>query len=398
MGLISKIKSLFAKPISISEKDKACLVSPVRGNFGRIKVGTAIEVPNDYRLVATHYNKVCDTLHEGSYKVDDMDMPRLFNLCRKRLVGKDIKNITADLYYINLKEFEKVPFKCKTHVFSKTCHEKVPVKINGVFSFKVSDSVKFMQNMCSEYAVVKNKIALRDLANIFASDLQYLLNKHTFDLPAVIGNEEDIKETLLPLLENLEKSLGIWVNDFDILHVEVPSSCAEEAQQIKALSDIQDELFSQAEIHSQGETNEEPVFVQVGRTEMPFREESAIDNIANSQTRNFGNKTTPIQDIDNIKNIEKTIEQNNSVQQAPNVISSNNSNSAEADISQQNFVQETDKKNEFSSKEDDVNLTKNDIQKKTTKSSEIVELKRCACCGAKNSVEASSCCVCGSKL
>ena len=123
MGLISKIKSLFAKPISISDKDKDCLVSATRGRFGKIKVGTAIEVPNDYRLVATHYNKVCDTLHEGNYKVEDMDMPRLFNLCRKRLVGKDIKNIVADLYYVNLKQFEKTPFKCKTHVYSKSCLE-----------------------------------------------------------------------------------------------------------------------------------------------------------------------------------------------------------------------------------------------------------------------------------
>lgn len=359
MGLISKIKSFFNKTVGLDTKNKDDLVVLLKGASGKIKVGTQVQIENGYRLVATHYNNVCDILHEGTYKVENLDMPKLFYLCQKRVLGKNYKSIIADLYCVNLKEYKNIVFR--SGVFVKTYNGKKNIKISGEFAFRVADVQKFMQKMCEEYAVVKSKAAMRDISYIVASEISYILRKNLFDLSSIMSNSEELKTLLLDKLKQLEKSLGVSISDVVIFDVDVPLALQRELDTIKSISNL-DGIFAQ------NENDREEIFVRVPNTQSFAQGEAESSAGANEVKR------------ESFSDFES--QESHSSYQSPYF----------EPLGESPKVFEEEEK---SAKEEAEQSSQNDEGDDSKKE---LKYKTCPCCGAKNFEGATNCCVCNSKL
>ena len=66
------------------------VVSFVRLRSGSVKVGSEAVVEEDYKLIFVYYNKVCDILNEGTHKINDDSIPRLFKMSKAYLEKKSL--------------------------------------------------------------------------------------------------------------------------------------------------------------------------------------------------------------------------------------------------------------------------------------------------------------------
>ena len=392
MGLFSKISRLFSKPIILPEGAKGDLISVSSLGLGKYKVGKEIKIENGYRLVTVHYNEVCDSLHEGTYKIDSLDMPRLFNACRKRLLGKDLKSVTADIYYVNMREFQ-LNFECKEKIKVYAYTGPASVKVIGEFSFVVTDAALFMQNLCSDYAIIKNKIALRDVSSIVASDVAYLLRKRIFDLSKIIKSDDELTRYLIDNLEKIEAGCGIRVTQIAITDVKAPKGYEREVESVKDTLAAQDDLLQEAELHTSSGEEEEPIFVKVGgfeepKTTAPYVRDYQENDKIEQKNDDFSTKIAPIDDSNaHIEQLE------------PNIISVEKDESAPAVVNESSspaLIKTEEKVDEKIESKQPIEEPQQEIA--DTPQEEVKAIKNCPCCGTPNEINAKTCKVCGSNF
>ena len=179
MGLFTKFKMLFNKSISLLPHQKNDVVSFVKLKKNMIKIGSEILVGDDYNLVSVYYNKVCDVLGAGEYKADEVSLPKLFKRSKAYFTKRGLftpKTVTTDLYYVCTRPFTHYLFSTKEYIIAMHNDKKIKLKLEGTFTMKIVKAEKLMAALCSDYAIVKNKKAVKDICETISLKVSKLLN------------------------------------------------------------------------------------------------------------------------------------------------------------------------------------------------------------------------------
>jgi len=225
MGFFTKFKMLFNKSIAILPHQRGDLVSFVKLKNGMVKIGTELVVEKDYNLVIVYYNRVCDVLKEGIYKIDEVSTPKLFRFSKAYFTKRGLftaNTIKADAYYINLNTFKHNIFKTPERIIAYNGDEKVKIKLDGNFTLQVVDAEKLMRALCSDYAIIRNKKTMKEIRSTVGFDVSKILNSKNFSLADYMANKEKIVEALNQEVNiNIEK-YGLMATDFFINKVILP--------------------------------------------------------------------------------------------------------------------------------------------------------------------------------
>ena len=233
MGLISNFKKLFNKTINILPHQRNDVVSFVKLRNGMVKIGSEAIVDENYNLVFVYYNKVCDILRPGEHKINDDTVPRLFKYSKANLTKRGLftaNSIKSDAYYICLKEFEHNMFKTQEKVICYNEDEKVKIRLDGTFTFKVADTERFMVALCNDYAIIRNKKIIKELCSTVGFEVSKALNSKKFLLDDYIFNKDKIVEAIQEGVNKHTMSFGVEVSKFFVTNVIAPR---------KYLSDVQ---------------------------------------------------------------------------------------------------------------------------------------------------------------
>ena len=232
MGFLTKFKMLFNKTINLLPHQRNDVVSFVRFRGGAVKIGSEAIVEENYKLIFVYYNKVCDVLNEGTHKINFDSVPKLYNLSKnyfkKGIMGP--KSINADAYFISLKEITHNMFKTQEKVVAYNGDEKVKLRLEGTFSFKVSDPEKFMKALCNDYAIIRNKKTIKEICSTVGFESSKALIGKKFTLDDYIFNKDKICQTLAESVNEHTQTFGVEVSKFFINNLIVNKKCLSDIQ------------------------------------------------------------------------------------------------------------------------------------------------------------------------
>lgn len=394
MGLFEKIKRIFKKVISISEKQKDELLSSANLKDNILKFGSEIKVEKGYCLAFCFFNKVCEILPEGVYKVEQNLIPRLFaKYCKwiKNKEGKSFNKIeNVDAYFVNMEKIFKLSFKTNRLrcVFNE---KKLKVKLQIDFEYKIGDVEKFMRYFCDEYAFLKNKTILSDLKEIFKIKLfDYFCKNQVFFEDLYL----DRQHFCVVLKEELTKEcskFGVELLNCEILNVFTSKKDVGKKIYMEGKLKNQQQIINIAE--NQINNVDGKQVVEVFSVEDGAKhEEQASENRKFASKENFDSEIIIIDD--NMQNQElneqffvDSYDFGKTEQQEPKLFVSEIQTVASQQINQNT---EQNNKNDTNSVDDNKKLT--DEEKLSKK------FVRCQSCGAQNRVGDGICCVCKSKI
>ena len=252
MGLLTKFKKLFNKTINILPHQRNDVVSFVRFRNGFVKIGSEAIVDENYNLVFVYYNKVCDVLRPGEHKIIDEIVPKLFKYSKANLQKRGFftaNTIKADAYYVCLKEFKHNMFKTQEKVICYNEDEKVKIRLDGSFTFRVADTETFMVALCNDYAIIKNKKIMKELCSTVGFEVSKALNGKKFSLDDYIFNKDKIVEAIQEGVNKHTMSFGIEVSNFMVTNIIAPR---------KYLSDVQIKNLEKT-VETSGTENEDVI-------------------------------------------------------------------------------------------------------------------------------------------
>lgn len=358
MKFFEKIKNLFKRDINgngIGENDLVYIAK----NNAKIKFGQKLDVANNCVAMLVAKNKVADVFTEGSYRLDTNNMPllsRILKLTKPNKKGELPNSFKVDIYYINLKQFERLPFTSLDYVVAKGKNYKnVKVGLSGNFDFCVFNAVDFMEAMFTQYGLVTDKMAKYEISQLVGTLAVRKVQKNKPNIEDLYGRASNCFEGLADYVSKELFDCGIRVSRIEVTETKFPKKIYKNVSldydEVKqsANPDFQSEIPMQVET-SQNEQIEKETPVLLNEGEKQIAPETDNINVENSN-------------VAEINNFNET-----------------SSNQTGQKVDEANDVQSNDSQNA------------SDVVQKT------ISYVRCEKCGAYNSINAEICFNCKSKL
>lgn len=358
MKFFEKIKNLFKRDINgngIGENDLVYIAK----NNAKIKFGQKLDVANNCIAMLVAKNKVADVFTEGSYRLDTNNMPllsRILKLTKPNKKGELPNSFKVDIYYINLKQFERLPFSSLDYVVAKGKNYKnVKVGLSGNFDFCVFNAVDFMEAMFTQYGLVTDKMAKYEISQLVGTLAVRKVQKNKPNIEDLYGRASNCFEGLADYVSKELFDCGIRVSRIEVTETKFPKKI------YKNVSLDYDEVKQPANPDFQSEI---PMQVEASQNEQIEREAPVLLNEG-------GKQIAPETDNINVEN-SNVAEINN--------FNETSSNQTEQKVDEVNDVQSNDAQNA------------SDVVQKT------ISYVQCEKCGAYNSINAEICFNCKSKL
>ena len=358
MKFFEKIKNLFKRDINgngIGENDLVYIAK----NNAKIKFGQKLDVANNCIAMLVAKNKVADVFTEGSYRLDTNNMPllsRILKLTKPNKKGELPNSFKVDIYYINLKQFERLPFSSLDYVVAKGKNYKnVKVGLSGDFDFCVFNAVDFMEAMFTQYGLVTDKTAKYEISQLVGTLAVRKVQKNKPNIEDLYGRASNCFEGLADYVSKELFDCGIRVSRIEVTETKFPKKIYKNVSldydEVKqsANPDFQTEMQMQVETSQNEQIEKEiPALLKEGEKQITTETENA--SAANSNVAEANNFNTT------------------------------SSNQTEQNVDEANDVQSNDAQNA------------SDVVQKT------ISYVQCEKCGAYNSANAEICFNCKSKL
>lgn len=403
MWLFDKIKKMFNKGISLSEKNRGNLITYIKLKDNTLKLGQEIKVDDGYNLVSIYYNHFCDIVGAGTHKMDELALPRMYrlfyNATRKENEKISDKIQNADLYFLNLNQM-KASLRTGKIVFMSN-GEKVKARLKCDVEYKISDVAKFMEYFASEFAILKNGKVVGEVEYFLNDKIEKSIEKSDFD--DLFSKKSEVEAMMLNRLQEMKDELGVEVMSVVLSDIEVPKKQLGKKIIAKNKVETSDEVLKMAENSINGVTSaKEEILARDETQEMAGKEGESSCSAQNGFSSNGGfnlqnkeqcsaQKTSPSCD-DIIKDVNLTQgvlysgggkkekwEDSYKIETSPYKIS--------------DAPQEAP--NLFEEPKVEPRKPVEEPVKVVTKYKVVV---KCPCCGAKNEEDAEICMVCKSKL
>lgn len=337
MKLIETLKSLFNKNISILSFQREDMVAFVKLRNNCVRINANVEVEENYNFVIVYYNKVCDILTSGNYKINEDSVPKLYRFSKTPFGLKALttRSIDCDAYYINLKQFDNNYFKTIDRVVALSEGQKIKVKLDGTFSMKVCDTLKFMKALCNDYAVIRNKKTIKEICSTVGYEVSKALNNTNFSVDDYIFNKDKITATIVESVNNHTNTFGIEVSNFIIGEVIVNKKYLNEVQ-LKALEQIEEnknlteEDLTKLVDERIDNLQKDLGVIYAGVGENKTTEGSTNTNINATSNGIINNTKQNINDVDKNSELSKSVEKQ--IEESANKILENTNFKKEEDI------------------------------------------------------------------
>ncbi len=404
------LSKIFRKKIKLEKTDDLIVFHRLKNSL--LKIGSKVEVPTGFNLVAVHYNKVCDVLAEGDYELDGVTLPNLLRFARKQVSKKGEftpTSIFADLYFVNTSTKNDYTFKTPNFIRTKGGQGKVKIRLEGSFEMQLVNVKRFMQNFCDIYAILKNKKIRRDLSFYVGRLVESTFDKTDFVLSDYLARRGKVVDAIMENIGALEKDLGIKISSVIIERVLVPkryqsskgflqdnSAAGFNSEEVlkmveNRLNNLQEDM---SVVFAKGKESQTQTAENFGQFPPQMPSDSAANTDDFSQNNTGSVFQTEKEPFVNYKPESQSEQQNFAStfdQKAPNIIAIPN----DMQEKEEKQIEQVDAKEP--SLPDSEQIQSQESQQSLTKKEES-SLVTCLSCGAKNFEGVQFCCVCKSKL
>ena len=348
-----------------------CLVTNFSGGGGVVKINGKLVVPAGYEVVIGRRGKVADKFVEGEHFFSFANLPYC---CRKFGIdkidnGKQKDKFSADVYFVDkglragkFKTYRKVEMGTRAYGIFRA-------HVFGMYSYKVVNSIEFVQSLLNEFDYIKTGEA-EDILESWVDELVVTaLEKNNFMIDDVVENKPIIAEKLKQAISKTFDKAGLEICSLEIYKYKLPKKYQKESDDNIARMQAEE----QKELEVAEQTELEPtiqVQSEVPKEDTTLKQEASLQTMSAVEENNskaedkqkkeyvpFGNFV--------IKEKEDSLQINSNIQQEKTI------------ARERTFV--------------DLNLDNlyEDNKEKT---------KRCMRCGEENDIDAKNCSLCGEKF
>ena len=220
MSFFNCFLSLFKRNIVCSDVVERHLIYMYPLKRRRIRVNSNIVVRRDFVACFVLGNRISDMLRDGKHRINGSTLPTTFDRLRlgkanKR--GKLKKRFRADVYFINLKQFENLqfysdePFIAKSEKFGK-----IRGFCEGVYNINVTEPDIILKYFLNRVAYVKNDYAFRQINIIVGNVVNQVLEKSRLSFSEILLNPSKLKQYLNPHVEETLLDIGLKVTNVEL--------------------------------------------------------------------------------------------------------------------------------------------------------------------------------------
>lgn len=376
MKLFDWFKKIFCKSINVNDIDDSALIAMVKNN-AVIKIGTTLDVKPNFVAVIVAKGKVCDTFVEGKYRLDTREMPlatRVLRLSRTNKKGYLPNKFRADVYFVNLKNFENAKFDSTDFVTTTgKKFKKVKVGLSGIFSYQITSPVEFLEAMLTQYGIVREKIAEDEISSWVSKVVVRKVQKNKPQIEELYERNSKCFEDVVEYANKELSDCGVKILKVDINDTKFPKKI------YKNVTLSYDELHAKPVKQTVAE-------LDVGTNPVRMAQETMFQNKSDEV---YLEQKKQIEDETNSKTLvangDGTTELNSSEVSTPAESLGSES------ISNSDVYQNTSLQSGEITVEDVGEQVEEPIQK-------VVQYKKCAKCGAMNPIHSDTCFACKTKF
>lgn len=290
MGLLNFIKGQFIEVIEWTDSSSNTMVYRFPVMNKEIKMGAQLTVRESQTAIFVNEGQVADVFGPGRYELTTQNMPVLTKL-KSWKYGFN-SPFKAEVYFINTKQFTDQKWGTSNPIMMRDAEFGIiRLRAFGIFSFRVTDSVKFLKELFGTNEVFDTENIIGQLKRSVVSGLTDLLGESK--VPAIdlamyydeLSNQA--KEKLQPRFEDF----GFQLSTFYIENISLPEEVEKVVDKRTSMGVIgnmqQYAQYQTAEAIRDAAQNESGGFASVGAG---IGAGSAIGNMMGEAMRTMGQK------------------------------------------------------------------------------------------------------------
>jgi len=222
MGLFSKIKRQLLEVIEWKDDSKDTLVYryPLNDRDEIMNSSTLIVRPSQVALFV-HKGQIADIFVSGTYKLASENIPFLTKLLS--LPTGFNSPIKAEIYFINTKQFVGQKWGTQNPVMMRDAEfGNIRLRAFGVYSFKVDDAKKFMEEVFGSNEVYKVDDISEQLKPLLIQGFSDAIAESKISALDLAANYKEFSETILKCSQPEFKGLGLKLASMIIENISLP--------------------------------------------------------------------------------------------------------------------------------------------------------------------------------
>lgn len=242
MGLFSKMKRQLMEVIEWKDSSKDTIVY-------RFPLTERDEIMNSSSLVVrpsqvaifVHKGQIADVFAPGTYKLATENIPFLTKMLA--LPTGFNSRIKAEVYFVNTKQFVGQKWGTQNPVMMRDADfGNIRIRAFGVYSFKVDDAKKFMEEVFGSNEVYKVDDLASQLKSLLVQGLSDSVAESKISALDLAANYKEFSNTIAECLKPEFESLGLKLSSMIVENISLPTEVEEALDERTKMGVMEDKM------------------------------------------------------------------------------------------------------------------------------------------------------------
>jgi len=242
MGLFGRIRKQILKVIEWEDNTKDTIVYryPLTDRDEIMNSSTLIVRPSQIALFV-HKGQVCDIFAPGTYKLSTENIPIITKLLALP-TGFD-SPIKAEVYYINTKQMSGIKWGTSNPIMMRDADfSTVRIRAFGVFSFKVENAKKFMEEMFGTNHIYKTEDVCEQAKPMVLQAFADTVAESKISALDLAANYKEFSQTIIETSANDFAKFGLKLCTLVIENISLPKEVEEALDERSKLGILDDKM------------------------------------------------------------------------------------------------------------------------------------------------------------
>ncbi len=242
MGLFSKLKRQLMEVIEWQDSSKDTIVYrfPLTDRDEIMNSSTLVVRPSQVALFV-HKGQIADVFAPGSYKLSTENIPFLTKLLS--LPTGFNSRIKAEVYFVNTKQFVGQKWGTQNPVMMRDADfGNVRIRAFGIFSYKVSDAKKFMEEVFGTNEVYSVSDVADQLKPLLVQGFSDSIAESKISALDLAANYKEFSKTITQSSQAEFERLGLKLCSMVIENISLPTEVEEALDERTKMGVIEDKI------------------------------------------------------------------------------------------------------------------------------------------------------------
>ena len=221
MGILNAIKGQLIDVIEWTDNSGKTMVHKYDMNGKEIMMGAQLTVRESQVAIFVNEGELADVFEPGRYKLETSNMP-IMTALKSWKYGFN-SPFKSDVYFVNTKQFLDMKWGTSNPVMMRDAEfGMIRVRAFGIYSFKVSDPVKFLKEVFGTAALFTVDGVEGQIKRTLVSGLSDAIAESKIPALDLAANYDELSQFALNTLSPRIASLGLKLESFVIENISLP--------------------------------------------------------------------------------------------------------------------------------------------------------------------------------